>query len=172
MSPRHCPEDCKVLPVVLLSCRLLVGGAFLIAPFMKLSNPKAFMLAIKSFELVPEALIPFMAYAVPWAELIAGILLVYGLWCRAAAVIAGALFVAFTGALAYVVLAGLPIDCGCFGGLFGNEDVSWTSLVRNAVFLLATGMILWRGGGATSLDAVFSIDPRTSCPAQAPPPGE
>lgn len=157
--------------VALLSCRFIAGGAFIIAPIMKLQNPQSFMLSINGFGLVPPTLVPFMAYFIPWLELACGILLLYGLWTRAAAVAAGGLYAMFTLALAYVILAGLPVDCGCFGGLFGGETVSWTMIARNGVFLIASGALVWKGGGAMSVDALYRLDgPRQGIGSRATQP--
>ena len=51
----------------------------------------------------------------PWLELCSGVLLVTGLWLRASAGIATALFGVFTLAVLSALLRGLDISCGCFG---------------------------------------------------------
>ncbi|MBX3729021.1 MAG: DoxX family membrane protein [Candidatus Sumerlaeia bacterium] len=151
------PGRCVPIETILLAtCRFIAGGAFLLAAMMKLSDPPVFMLAIAAFGMLPEALIPFAAYAVPWIEVVAGVLLVYGFWSRPAGLVATGLYAVFTAALAWVFLSGASVDCGCFGGLFGRGDVGVTSLLRNAVFLTASIAVTWRGGGAASLDAVLA----------------
>ena len=62
--------------VGLMSARFIAGGAFLFAGYIKISAPKVFMGSVKAFELLPEALIPFVAYLVPWTEIIVGLLLI------------------------------------------------------------------------------------------------
>jgi uncharacterized membrane protein YphA (DoxX/SURF4 family) len=153
--------------LLLLTCRLIAGGAFLVAPVMKLQNPQSFMLSIKSFGLVPEAIIPFLAYFVPWAELACGALLIYGLWTRPAAIVATGLYAAFTAALMYVILSGMKVDCGCFAGLFGSGEVGWNSIARNSVFLVASILPLVRGGGALSVDELFAGSPPEGSRARA-----
>lgn len=138
---------------ILTTCRLIAGGALVLAAMFKLRDPSTFMLSINSFKMVPEALIPYMAYALPWTEMIAGVLLVYGAWSRAAAAIAAGLYALFTLSFVWVLAKGLPVDCGCFGGLFGSETVGAKSILRNLLLAAAAVAIVWRGGGATALDA-------------------
>ncbi len=139
----------------LATCRFISGGALLIASIMKLQNPTKLMLSIQSFDLLPEVLIPFFAYAVPWTELIAGFLLLYGIWSRAAAGVATLMYAAFTVGLASVILRDLPVDCGCFGGLFGTEEVGWTSIFRNLILIGTSLVVVAWGGGATALDRLL-----------------
>lgn len=145
--------------VLLLTARFIAGGAFIIAPIMKLQDPKSFMLAIQSFELLPTAVIPFLAYWIPWMELAAGVLLVYGVVTRPAALVAFGLYAMFTAGLLYVIYAGLPVDCGCFGGIFGGGTVDWSTIGRNGIFLAASALVLWRGPGAASVEALFAQSP-------------
>ncbi|MBI5155207.1 DoxX family membrane protein [Candidatus Poribacteria bacterium] len=146
---------CRKVASLALLCRVVAGGAFLLASYAKLQDPRAFMLAIESFQFpfLPRDVIPVFAYALPWMELVCGVLLVLGAWTRAAAIIAAGLYLAFTGALASVILRGLPVDCGCFGGILGSGTVDWTSILRNSVFIVASGVLIWRQGGAWSLEA-------------------
>jgi uncharacterized membrane protein YphA (DoxX/SURF4 family) len=138
--------------VLLLSCRFLAGGAFLIAAFGKIIEPKNLMLSMKSFELVPEFIIPFTAFTLPWMELVVGLLLFYGLLTRGAAIWATILYSIFTIAIISVIVRGMPVDCGCFGAMLGGGNVGWHSVGRNAVFLVSSGLIVWLGGGRTALD--------------------
>ncbi len=137
---------------LLMTCRFIAGGAFLIAALMKLKDVSALMLSIESFELLPTVLVPFAAYTVPWIEIVSGLALVYGFWSRSAAVLAGMTYLIFTVALASVLLRGMSVDCGCFGALTGGDAVTWLSVLRNAFFLGCCGVVLAMGGGRASLD--------------------
>ncbi len=137
---------------LLMTCRLVGGGAFIVAAAMKLRDVPALMLSIESFELLPAALIPFVAYTVPWVEIASGLALIYGFWSRSAAALAGVTYLVFTGALASVLLRGMEVDCGCFGALTGGGPVTWLSVVRNLVFFAACAAVMACGGGTASLD--------------------
>ncbi|MEQ8818877.1 MAG: DoxX family protein [Sumerlaeia bacterium] len=136
----------------LMTARLIAGGAFLLAGVIKIQDPNKFMLSVKSFGLVPETLIPYMAYALPWTELIVGLMLIYGLWTRASAWLCGAIYTIFLVALLYVLLGGKDVDCGCFGALFGSGKVGWNSIVRNLVLISAALVPALLGPGRLSLD--------------------
>lgn len=91
------------------------------------------------------------ALVVSWLELVAGIALVAGFRVRVSAAICGVLLVMFTLAVAYAVLLGLKIDCGCFGSQ-GGDEVSWLKVVKNAA-MIAMCAYLWRQPStAVSLD--------------------
>lgn len=143
---------------LLLTCRFVAGGALLLAGFLKLRNPTSFMLSINSFELAPQALIPFAAYLMPWLEIALGLLLVYGFWTRAAAMLATGLYAMFTVAIASVIVRGMSLDCGCFGDFFGSGAVGWHTVGRNLVFVVASGLVWWRGPGLASLDVLWGTD--------------
>lgn len=157
----------------LMTARLIAGGALILASMGKLQNPEGLMLSMKSFELVPELIIPFSAYLLPWLELIVGVSLVYGLATRASGLWATILYVVFTVALLSVLVRGMNVDCGCFGALTGESTVSYKSILRNSVFLSASLICTFFGGGSTALDQLFlsqkSGTPQgTSSPATNP----
>lgn len=134
--------------LALLAARLIAAGALLLAGYVKMrGGPVAFMLSIDSLELIPQALIAPAAYFLPWFEIILGITLILGVWTRESGALAFGLFAVFTLALASVLLRGMKVDCGCFGGLFGEADVSAFTIGRNIVFLLCCGAAMVFGGG-------------------------
>jgi uncharacterized membrane protein YphA (DoxX/SURF4 family) len=137
---------------LLLLARVVGGGALLVAGVMKLyGDPLAFALSTQSFKLFPDAIIPPMAYFVPSLEIVLGVTLLLGVWGRQSALLAFGLFAAFTLALSSVLLRGLPVDCGCFGDLFGGSNVSWLTILRNSIFLIATGSVALFGTGLFAL---------------------
>lgn len=141
--------------LILLTCRFLAGGAFLLAAFGKIIEPTNLMLSMNSFGLVPEFIVPFASYIMPWLELVVGLLLFYGFMSRGAAAWAAILYLIFTIAIISVIARGMSVDCGCFGAMLGGGNVGWHSVGRNLVFLASSGMILWLGGGRTALDHII-----------------
>jgi uncharacterized membrane protein YphA (DoxX/SURF4 family) len=144
----------KLRAFLLMTCRLVAGGALLLAGLIKIANPAALMLSIQGYQLLPESLIPLMAFVLPWAELTLGLLLFYGAWSREAAVLATALYVTFTLAVVSVLARSLSVDCGCFGGMFGESAIGWNTVVRNLVFIGASGVVAWVGPGPLAIDAL------------------
>lgn len=136
----------------LLLSRILGGGALLLAGLIKLKGgPLVFQLSIESFKLLPDFAPLPLAYLLPWTEVVFGAALLLGVWSRQAALMVLGIYVAFTLGLASVLLRGISVDCGCFGGLFGESKVSWLSIARNVVFIIATSVNLVFGGGRFTL---------------------
>jgi len=135
-----------------LVARLATAGVLLLAGYTKLQGgPTAFALAIESFELVPGRLLLPVAYFLPWFEIVIAAALILGVWARESAALATAMLAAFTLGLASVLVRGLDVDCGCFGGLFGESKVSWASIARNTVFIAIAAVPVWLGGGRFAL---------------------
>ncbi|MDX2176108.1 MAG: DoxX family membrane protein [Candidatus Sumerlaeia bacterium] len=164
-NPPGTPES-----AFLLFCRLVFGGLLLLAGGGKLMNPGAFALAIDAFKLpLPPEALPVLAFVIPWAEVIAGALLVVGWASREAAAVLFAMMLGFTGGIISVIARDLPIDCGCFGNTFdglrrvpllggvakflSGDQISMTTVLRNATFLGAFLAVLLRGGGRFALES-------------------
>lgn len=144
--------------LVLLPLRLVLGGLFCLAAFKKLNDPQSFAEAIKGFRILSEVdhavLITNAAFVIPWVEMIAGVMLILGLWTRASAVAVGLALVSFIAGLVSVMARGIQTDCSCFGdlNLFCDAAVGWCQVIRNVVLLVPTGYLVWRGGGVLGLD--------------------
>ncbi|MBI1290003.1 DoxX family membrane protein [bacterium] len=140
--------------VALLLCRIVAGGAFILAGALKVKGgPLIFQMSIEGFKLVPAWATMPLAYFLPWLEILTGLALVLGIWTRQSALVVTGLYVVFTVGLASVLVRGLDIDCGCFGGLFGESSVGPMSLVRNGVFIVLSLACLILGGGRFALTA-------------------
>ena len=82
--------------VVVLLCRLAVGGVFIYASLDKLAHPQAFAEAIHHYRLVPYALLHPSALLLPMVEFVLGAALVLGIARRGASLWAAFLLVVFT----------------------------------------------------------------------------
>ncbi len=130
--------------------RVVLGGIFLFAAYGKLRNPHAFAGSVGAFKLLHESILIEVGLLFIWHEIVCGLLLVLGLWARAAALVTGAMVLAFIIAMITALARGLDIECGCFGNLL-KSGVGWGSILRTSVFLLmALAVILW-GPGRLSL---------------------
>jgi len=135
--------------------RLALGGMFLFTGWMKFGDWQNFAFAIKGFKLLPPEVIPWVAYYVPYAELLVGALLVLGLLSRAAALVGFAMLLGFIGAMGSVLWRGLDVECGCFGDYFGDTKITWLSIARNVIFLGLAAPVLVRGPGILCLDGLI-----------------
>ena len=115
--------------------RLLLGGVFLLSGVMKIRDPGAFAIEVANYQLAPQ-LAPWLAATLPAIELLSGALLVIGTrpWVRAAALLSSAMLLVFSVAVTSVVLRGINVSCGCFGGDTG--PVTALTVLRDVALLL------------------------------------
>ena len=118
-----------------LLARLAVGGVFIYAGVTKALAPaEEFAYAIESYQVLSSKLSLLAAYAVPWIELYAGLLLAAGVFTRWSALFTGAMLVFFELLLGQAWLRKLPItSCGCFG-TSGSNSIGGEFL-QNLLFL-------------------------------------
>jgi len=103
-----------------LTLRIVLGGIFVYAAWMKLQEPWAVELA---------------ARALPWFELLLGVWLLAGIWRRVSTVAATLLLAVFFGLMVRAIVKGMQIDCGCFGP---GERLSWITLLRDGALLASS----------------------------------
>jgi putative oxidoreductase len=108
---------------VLFLFRLIVGGVFIWAGALKIADPLGFAQNIENYRLFPHILSFFLALTLPWIEVVAGAMLILGVWRRPNSLITSALLAAFIVLVFTAVVRGIDTDCGCFGSLSGKADV-------------------------------------------------
>jgi uncharacterized membrane protein YphA (DoxX/SURF4 family) len=117
--------------------RIVVGVVFLVAGFNKLIDPNAFAQDIANYQVFPHWTWNLAAAIVPITEILAALALLTGFKRRAAAIVLGALDVAFIGLIASVIWRGIDLSCGCFGAATEASNVGWPMLLRDVALLLA-----------------------------------
>jgi putative oxidoreductase len=117
--------------------RIVVAGVFLFAGFNKLTDPAAFAQDIANYQVFPHWSWNLAAAIVPITEILAALALLIGFKRRAAAIVLGALDVAFIGLIASVIWRGIDLNCGCFGEATAASNVGWPMLLRDVALLLA-----------------------------------
>jgi len=119
---------------LLLALRLLLGGVFTYAAFLKLREPwLVFAMQIDAYQLLPQWAVLFVARTLPWCEVVLGLALISGLGLRYGAAVATLLMGLFFGIMTFTFLKGLQIDCGCFGP---GEKIGPMTLTRDGALLL------------------------------------
>lgn len=134
--------------------RVLLGGLFCFAAFKKLQDPQGFLFAINGFKILPPHLAYTTAFALPCVEMLAGAMLVLGVWTRAAALVIVALLGAFVLGILHVLYHGYDTKCSCFGDIEWpcTGGVGWCQIVRNCgMAVLSIPVFRW-GAGAMSLE--------------------
>ncbi len=133
-----------------LVARLILGGVFLYAGFVKIGEPAGFAGSVAAYRLLPYFGNYLAAAVLPWLEVLCGLLLIAGYRTRAAASLVLLLILAFMAALVSALARGLDIDCGCFR--HGGEKTSaWTALARDGVLLVMVLVVLRNVGQSRSL---------------------
>jgi uncharacterized membrane protein YphA (DoxX/SURF4 family) len=125
-----------------LLARLALGGVLFYAGFLKLKNGWQFAESIANFRMLPAQANQILAVVLPWVEVSAGALLVFGVWVRAAGILAGLMFAAFLVAISAALYRGLDIECGCFGTGAASR-VGLHALAFDLLWLAAAGLVLW-----------------------------
>ena len=124
----------------LVSIRIVLGFVFIFAAISKVAEPEAFAKAIYNYKLLPLFLINILAITLPWIELSAGLLLVFGVSVKENSAILSGMLLVFIIAIAISLARGLDINCGCFGTVDGSK-VGLMKILENAGLLLL-GLIL------------------------------
>ena len=112
-----------------------LGAVLLLGALDKLREPALFRDAVEDYALLPAALVPAFARALPLVEALAGALLLPGATRALGAALGGALLVLVSAAIAINLRRGRTrIDCGCGGA--AHTPLSRGLVARNAVLLL------------------------------------
>ena len=141
----------QLLPYLNFAIRVFVGGYFLFAAVPKIVEPLAFATSISHYEMMPDFTVNAFALIVPWLEMFVGVGLVVGFRVRTSAIISGVLLIMFSAAVAWAVINGLDIDCGCFGAQ-GGEEVSWLKVGKNLLMTVGCALLAWKPESWLSLD--------------------
>lgn len=123
---------------LLFFCRIALGFLFIYAGAEKISDPSGFSTSISNYKLLPVYMVNFFAITMPWIEIVAGILLVFGISVKENAFIINAMLIVFIAAISISLARGLSIDCGCFGK--GNQ-IGIQKLIENSLMFFA-GVLL------------------------------
>jgi putative oxidoreductase len=142
-----------------LILRLIVGGVFIASAVTKVWNVQyshahgiqfshvpdltTFSQDVANYHVPPRALTNLVAITLPWIELLAGALLVFGIWKRASAMVITAMMVVFLIAISQAVIRGFNINCGCFGSVDARK-VGVTALAEDVVLLGMAAWLAWR----------------------------
>jgi len=144
-----------VWDVVGLLVRLGLAAVWLLSGFEKASDPRETIVAVRSYELLPESLVSMVAATLPYLEISLGVLLVLGFATRLAAGLSALLLLVFIGGVISAAIRGLSIDCGCFGGggtVAPGATTYTLEVVRDIGFLALAGYLIWRPDTPLSVD--------------------
>ena len=126
--------------VVALTARWCLAAFFISAGYFKALSPAAFLMDVRSFQLLDDPWAAWLAMSLPWLEILCGLALVSGIFLDGAILTITGMLSAFLAAIIYSWHRGIDLQCGCFGE---NPDVSnYRELITRDVLLLATAIAL------------------------------
>lgn len=120
--------------------RTILAFVFIYAAILKIAEPGGFSQAIANYKLLPDISINVLGIILPWIEISAGLLLLFGVAVKENSVIISGMLIVFIIAIGISLARGLNIDCGCFGTADGNK-IGLTKILQN-IGLLIIGIIL------------------------------
>lgn len=123
--------------------RTAFGAIFVAASADKILHPGAFAQVVYNYQLLPDGLVNLVAILLPWLEIVLGLLILSGLWLPGALCIANLLLIGFSSSLAYNLIRGLDVHCGCFAVSASAHTSVWIYVVRDIAFL-SLGAYLFR----------------------------
>lgn len=140
--------------LVLYLIGLVLGGIFLYAAYDKILNPRDFAKIVYNYRLVgpSQSMSPLLAnvwsVTLPWVEALVGVLLVFNVWRREAALVTALMLAAFIFAVGWAMSHDVNLaNCGCFTVKPGEETdgraLGWQLLAGDAAMLLAALWLAW-----------------------------
>ncbi len=117
----------------------IFGAIFIYAGALKASNPIAFLDDVRSFQLLPDPFAAWLALALPWLEILAGLAVVTGLLRPGGLLCLNVLLVIFLAAILISWARGLDLTCGCFGA--SGQISDYTQLIVRDLALLTLGVV-------------------------------
>lgn len=113
-----------------------------------ITGPAAFARVVYRYQVVgPNATLPptvanLVAVTLPWVELLAGLLLIFGAWRREAALVVAVLLAVFVAVVGSALARGIDLDnCGCFS-LGGEGRRAGALLIAGDLGLMAVAALV------------------------------
>ena len=120
-----------------LLVRCALGLYFILAGYVKYQDIDGFVTVVHDFGILPSQLATVYAILLPYIEMGAGILLVFGMWTTLAAILTSLMLVSFI-----IALGPFPHKGSLTSDIF-NKDI---------VLLACSISLLFTGGGSLSVD--------------------
>jgi uncharacterized membrane protein YphA (DoxX/SURF4 family) len=150
--------------LILLAARWFVAGIFLRSGIAKATELDTFRSAVANYKLVPKELEKPLAVSLPFAEIVAGVLLAVGLVPVVVAAALAFLLLVFAAAIAINLARGRKFDCGCTSTVT-RQTIGWRHVLTDLVLAAAAVAV------AVSPPAAAQLWPGPAGPAHAVPSG-
>lgn len=150
----------QVLDVIGLLVRLGLATVWLVSGGLKVGDLNQTYISVQAYDVLPPGAVSVVAAALPFLELVLGVLLLAGLGTRLVAIVSAVVLIAFIAGVAQSWARGLTIDCGCFGG-GGQVEAGQTrypqEIARDIGFLLLAAWLIVRPRSLASLDGWLTV---------------
>ena len=123
--------------------RLILGGVFIWAGIIKITNPLGFAQDIANYLIFPQSLSFFLALFLPWIEVICGVFVITGLFLRSSSAFLSCILAGFLVLIIVTLIRGINVECGCFGGLGRQVDYKLL-LTDGALLFFSLNIFLYR----------------------------
>ncbi|MCB9260272.1 MAG: DoxX family membrane protein [Ignavibacteriales bacterium] len=120
----------QIINYLIAITRIYLALVFILSGLDKINNLEAFAVSIENYKILPIETINIIAIVIPWIELVAGALLLIGLYIKENSLIITTLLLIFTVAIISAIARNLDIDCGC-QGTFDGQKVGILKLIEN-----------------------------------------
>jgi uncharacterized membrane protein YphA (DoxX/SURF4 family) len=153
-----------------LLLRLLLGGFFVYASLDKIASPPDFARAVYQWQVAGPVPSNLVAVTLPWVELIAGVLLIVGVWRREAAVVIALLLVVFLVAAGSVLARGIDVlNCGCTSLAQADPAAAWPPPWMKGVgwFLVTRNLLMLGAALLIAFGTTGTAERRAAAPEPA-----
>jgi putative oxidoreductase len=128
--------------VVWRGIAILIGGLFVYAGVVKVIDPAAFARDIDNYKILPWQPSVWLAFYLPWLEILCGLALITRVLFRGAVFIVTGLMIVFVITSIVAKARGLDVSCGCFGHASQYLNFTWHLVLD--VLLLGGLLLLWK----------------------------
>lgn len=124
------------------------GGTFVYTGFLKVweLGPIKFTDDIRSFHLLSDPWVAWLAMSLPWLEILCGAAVMTGILRRGGLLLLSMLLLVFLGAFIQAWIRGINPSCGCFGHTGLKTEVA--AMIALDLILLAAAKVLSQWGHA------------------------
>jgi len=110
------------------SLRLILGITLIFAGLTKARDLPNFVIGVIYYKVLPENVARWYGRLLPFVEIGAGALLLFGIWTKLVSILSIGIFVSFSIAVSLNLARKRKIPCFCFGA--NSSEIGWYTLVR------------------------------------------
>lgn len=144
-------------PYTVTVARWILAAIFLASGLSKLPNQRRFVFIVLAYRVLPRHLAYLYAAALPWIEVVVGLMLLLGIATRIGAALAGLLLLSFVLAVMLnIARKRTGLDCGCFGNRH-KQRLGGKVLARNGAMLLLSIDVLLFAQPYLALDSQLLV---------------